>query len=72
MARVKLRCIMGCPGLKSSYSEKGLLSATFSFGFTPEAATGGVLRTFAKFTGKHPWQSLFLNKVAGLRPTILF
>ena len=25
MARVKLRCIMGCPGLKSSYQEKGLL-----------------------------------------------
>ena len=26
MARVKLRCIMGCPGLKSSYWEKGPLS----------------------------------------------
>ena len=25
MARVKLRCIMGCQGLKSSYQEKGLL-----------------------------------------------
>ena len=25
MARVKLRCIMGCPGLKSDYWEKGLL-----------------------------------------------
>ena len=25
MARVKLRCIMGCRGLKSSYREKGLL-----------------------------------------------
>ena len=24
MARVKLRCIRGCPGLKSSYREKGL------------------------------------------------
>ena len=24
MARVKLICIMGCPGLKSSYREKGL------------------------------------------------
>ena len=22
---VKLRCIMGCPGLKTSYQEKGLL-----------------------------------------------
>ena len=25
MAVVKLRCIMGCPGLKNSYWEKGLL-----------------------------------------------
>ena len=25
MARVELRCIMRCPGLKSSYQEKGLL-----------------------------------------------
>ena len=24
MASVKLRCIMGCPGLKTSYREKGL------------------------------------------------
>ena len=30
----------------------------------------GVLRNFAKFTGKHLCQSLFLNKVAGLRPEI--
>ena len=26
----------------------------------------GVLRNFAKFTGKHLYQSLFVNKVAGL------
>ena len=25
----------------------------------------GALRNFAKFTGKHLWQSLFFNKVAG-------
>ena len=25
MARIKLRCIVGSPGLKSSYREKGLL-----------------------------------------------
>ena len=30
MARVKLRCIMGCPGLKSSYWEKGLLACLMS------------------------------------------
>ena len=31
----------------------------------------GVLRNFAKFTGKHLCQSLFFNKVAALRPTTL-
>ena len=31
----------------------------------------GVLRSFAKFTGKHLCQSLFLHKVAGLRTAIL-
>ena len=29
MAWVKLRCIMGCPGLKSSYREKGLFQFIF-------------------------------------------
>ena len=28
----------------------------------------GVLRNFAKFAGRHLCQSLFFNKVAGLRP----
>ena len=31
----------------------------------------GVLRNFAKFTGKHLCQSLFFNKAAGLRPATL-
>ena len=31
----------------------------------------GVLRNFTKLTGKHLYQSLFLNKVASFRPTIL-
>ena len=30
-----------------------------------------ILRNFAKFTGKHPCQSLFSNKVAGLGLTTL-
>ena len=30
----------------------------------------GVLRNFAKFTGKNLCQSLFFNKVAGLRPQV--
>ena len=32
----------------------------------------GVLINFTKFTGKHLSQSLFFNKVAGVRPAILF
>ena len=31
----------------------------------------GVLRNFAKFTGKYLCQGLFFNKVAGLRPATL-
>ena len=31
----------------------------------------GVLRNFAKFTGKHLFQSLFSNKSAGFRPATL-
>ena len=31
----------------------------------------GVLRNFAKFTGKHLCQSLFFNKVTGLRAATL-
>ena len=31
MARAKLRCIMGCPGLQSSYQEKSLLSMSLFF-----------------------------------------
>ena len=32
----------------------------------------GILRNFAKFTGKHLCLNLFFNKVAGLRPATLF
>ena len=31
----------------------------------------GVLENLAEFTGKHLCQSLFLNKVSGLRPATL-
>ena len=34
--------------------------------------TEGVLKNFAKFTGKHLSQSLFFNKVPDLRPATLF
>ena len=31
----------------------------------------GILKNFAKFTGKHLYQSLFFNKVAELKPATL-
>ena len=31
----------------------------------------GVVKNFAKFAGKHLYQSLFVNKVAGMRPANL-
>ena len=31
-----------------------------------------VLKNFSKFTGKHLWQSLFFNKVAGLQVSTVF
>ena len=40
----------------------------FSKNLGQKQSPGGVLRDFAKFTGKHLFQRLFLNKVAGLRP----
>ena len=32
----------------------------------------GILRNFTKFTGKHLCQTLFFNKVSGLRPAQVF
>ena len=37
-----------------------------------KAATRGVLKNFAKFTGKHLCQSLFFIKAAGLKIATLF
>ena len=36
-----------------------------------ESVKKDVLRNFAKFTGKRLCQSIFFNKVAGLRPVFL-
>ena len=41
-------------------------------GIRPEVfCKKGFLRNFAKFAGKHLCQSLFFNKIAGLRPATL-
>ena len=37
----------------------------------PDVLPNKVLKNFAKFTGKHLCQSLFFNKIAGLRPVAL-
>ena len=45
---------------------------TFSRSSRPEVfCKKGIIRNFARFTGKHLSQSLFFNKVADLRPTTL-
>ena len=48
-------------------------SATSMYGNSHRRCSGrkGVLKNFAKFTGKHLCQSLFFNKVTGLRPATL-
>ena len=52
--------------LYSSYFSNNLFQ--MKWGYFLEAATTGVLRNFSKLPGKHLRQSLFFNKVAGLRP----
>ena len=47
-----------------------MISYTYKSGRPKVFCKKVVLRNFAKFTGKHLCQSLFLNKVAGLRPEI--
>ena len=43
------------------------VNQSYPISFHRESASGDVLAKFqAKFTGKHLFQSLFLNKVAGL------
>ena len=43
----------------------------FCYGLGTEAATGGVFKSFIKFTVKHLCQSPLFNIVACLGPTIL-
>ena len=53
-------------------SEKGLKINSYFQKQPPEVfCEKGVLRNFAKFTGKRLCESLFFNKVTGLRPAIL-
>ena len=56
------------PLKKVTEIELKLCSCTSS---RPEVFYKGVLRNFAKSTGKHLCQSLFFNKAAGLRPVTL-
>ena len=46
-------------------------STTFKSSHPELFCKKGVFKNFTKFTGKHLCQSLFLNKVAGLRPATL-
>ena len=65
---MKLVKFLGTPLLQKTFSGCYCL-----FPVSLEAATRGVLgvlRSFAKLTGKYLCQSLFFNKVAGLRPLL--
>ena len=57
-----LNCVKEC----SISSETVFRSSRLELFFTKE-----VLKNLTKFTGKHLCQSLFFDKVAGLRPTTL-
>ena len=51
------------------YPNIGILSNVIFRSSRPEVfCQKGILRNFAKFTGKHLWQSLLFNKVASLYP----
>ena len=60
------------PGYSHSYGLNQTIITVHLRSNRPEVfCKKGVLRNFAKFTGKHQCQSLFFNKVAGLRPEVL-
>ena len=50
---------------------RGVISAICRSSHPEVFCKKGVLRNFAKFTGKHLCHSLFFNKVAGLRTATL-
>ena len=43
------------------------ISSLFGSSLSEVFCKKGVFENFAKFIGKHLWQSIFINKVAGLR-----
>ena len=62
--QIKTRVLSHVMQKRSDFEKTQLLNSSVTF--SSEAATG-VLRNFANFTGKHLHESLFFNKVAGLR-----
>ena len=72
---VSRRCSAKTPSWKFQkiYREIPVLESSFWRSSLPEVfCKKEVLENFAKFKGKHLCQSLFFNKVAGLRPATLF
>ena len=59
---LKMTILINCTG-KFCYQHENFQNT--------EATTGGVLRIFTNFAGKHLSQRLFCNKVAELRPATL-
>ena len=70
--KTKSRSFLRPPGWKNQLPKHGCLPELFFQKHPPELFyKKGVLNNFAKFTGRHLWQSLFFKKVTGLRPASL-
>ena len=78
--RLELKGLNVCQGLKSISASAFIVNIERIFNCLTNIFRSsrrrcferkGFLRNFAKFTGKHLRQSLFFNKVAGLRPATL-
>ena len=80
MVRVKLRCIVGCPGLKSSYQEKGLLMILLHnlYSYTITKNKQRVLlwkkppETFKQKSLKLPKKKFIFSKVAGFKNEFIY
>ena len=67
----RLVLIIFCSNYISQETVPGNLTATIRSSHQRCSVRKVVLGNFTKFTGKHLFQSIFFNKVAGLRPATL-
>ena len=68
--QLQITAFKNYPKLKQKEQKKSLV-LSYRSSHQKCSVRKGVLGNFTKFTGKHLCQSLFFNKVAGLRPATL-